>query len=180
VAEVATARAAAEAARRSSPDIAILGITQRELHGVTVIAGLKEQAPDIALLVYTDMKRLKIFDEVLRAGARAYVLKDDKPEYFLAALKALAEGNSYFSWAVLEYLLSQLAHGKWKQEILTRRERQVAQMVSEGWMSRHIAARLQVVPKTIEAHRASIMKKLGLRTTADLVRYAIRHNLIHA
>jgi DNA-binding NarL/FixJ family response regulator len=178
VAEAATGHEALEAARRSSPDIAILDYSLPELNGLDLTIALRREHPRIEVLVYTMHDRDDIIIEVLRAGARGYVMKSDSEEHLLAALDALAVRRPYFSGAVSETLLDQFLQSSRHHGVLTHREREIVQLIAEGKINKQIAAALGISVKTVETHRASAMHKLKLKTTADLVRYAIRNNLI--
>jgi DNA-binding NarL/FixJ family response regulator len=178
VAEAATGHEALEAARQTSPDIAILDYSLPELNGLDLTIALKREHPRIEVLVYTMHDRHDIIIEVLRAGARGYVMKSDSEEHLLAALDALAVRRPYFSGAVSETLLDQFLQSSRHHGVLTHREREIVQLIAEGKINKQIAAALGISVKTVETHRASAMHKLKLKTTADLVRYAIRNNLI--
>ena len=120
--------------------------------------------------------------EVLRAGVRGFVLKSDTERHLIAALDSLSIRRPYFSGAVSDTLLEQFLENKphTLASSLTHREREVVQQVAEGRINKEIAARLNISVKTVETHRASAMRKLKLRTTADLVRYAVRNQLVQA
>lgn len=178
VAEASTGHEALEAARRSSPDIAILDYSLPELNGLDLTIALKREHPRLEVLIYTMHDRDEIITEVLRAGARGYVMKSDSEEHLLSALDALAVRRPYFSGAVSETLLDQFLQTNRHDGVLTHREREIVQLIAEGKINKQIAATLDISVKTVETHRASAMHKLKLKTTADLVRYAIRNNLI--
>ena len=118
--------------------------------------------------------------EVLRAGVRGFVLKSDTERHLIAALDALSIHRPYFSGAISETLLEKFLESKPQPAAssLTHREREVVQQIAEGRINKEIAQQLSISVKTVETHRASAMHKLKLRTTADLVRYAIRNNII--
>jgi DNA-binding NarL/FixJ family response regulator len=124
--------------------------------------------------------RDEIITGILKAGARGYVMKSDSEEHLLAALDALAVRRPYFSGAVSEALLEQFLQSNRHLNVgvLTHREREVVQLIAEGRINKQIADALSISVKTVETHRASAMHKLKLKTTADLVRYAIRNSLI--
>ena len=124
--------------------------------------------------------REEIIMDVLRVGVRGFVLKSDTEKHLLAALDLLSNHRSYFSGAISDTLLSQFLERKSYTQASspTHREREVVQQVAEGRINKEIAARLNISLKTVETHRASAMRKLKLRTTADLVRYAVRNQLV--
>ena len=180
VAEASDGRIALELAHESIPDIAILDYSLPGLNGLDLAHALRREIPRIEILLYTMHDREEIIMDVLRAGVRAFVLKSDAERHLLAALDALAIHRPYFSGAISETLLDKFLGSK-PQEVassLTHREREVVQQVAEGRINKEIAGVLEISVKTVETHRASAMHKLRLRTTADLVRFAIRNNII--
>ena len=180
VGEAPDGRSALELARETRPDIAILDYSIPELNGFDLAHALKREFPRIEILVYTMHDREEIIMDVLRAGVRGFVLKSDTEKHLLAALDALSIHRSYFSGAISDALLNQFLESKPASlaSSLTHREREVVQQVAEGRINKEIAQRLNISVKTVETHRASAMRKLKLRTTADLVRYAVRNQLI--
>jgi len=182
VAEAADGRTALKLARETRPEIAILDYSIPELNGLDLSHALKREFPRIEILLYTMHDREEIIMNVLRAGVRGLVLKSDAEKHLIAALDSLSIHRSYFSGAISDALLDQFLESK-PQPVassLTHREREVVQQVAEGQINKEIAARLMISVKTVETHRASAMRKLKLRTTADLVRYAVRNQLIQA
>lgn len=180
VGEASDGRSALDLARETRPDIAILDYSIPELNGFDLAHALKREFPRIEILVYTMHDREEIIMDVLRAGVRGFVLKSDTEKHLLAALDALSIHRSYFSGAISDALLNQFLESKPASlaSSLTHREREVVQQVAEGRINKEIAQRLNISVKTVETHRASAMRKLKLRTTADLVRYAVRNQLI--
>jgi DNA-binding NarL/FixJ family response regulator len=182
VGEAADGRAAIDLARESNPDIAILDYSLPELNGLDLAHMLKRTFPRIEILLYTMHDREEIISDVLRAGVRGFVLKSDAERHLIAALDALSIHRPYFSNAVSETLLDKFLESKPQSSAssLTHREREVVQQIAEGRINKEIARILNISVKTVETHRASAMHKLKLRTTADLVRYAIRNNIVQA
>ena len=182
VGEAADGRTGLELAREARPDIAILDYSVPELNGLDLSHALKREFPRIEILIYTMHDREEIVMDVLRAGVRGFVLKSDTERHLIAALDALSIHRSYFSGAISDALLNQFLESKPASlaSSLTHREREVVQQVAEGRINKEIAQRLSISVKTVETHRASAMRKLKLRTTADLVRYAVRNQLIQA
>jgi DNA-binding NarL/FixJ family response regulator len=182
VGEAADGRTGLEVARQTRPDIAILDYSLPELNGLDLSHALKREFPRIEILLYTMHDREEIIMDVLRAGVRGFVLKSDTEKHLIAALDALSIRRSYFSGTISDTLLEQFIETKpyAQASSLTHREREVVQQVAEGRINKEIATRLNISVKTVETHRASAMRKLKLRTTADLVRYAVRNQLIQA
>ena len=179
VGEAANGREGLEVARQVRPDIAILDYSIPELNGLDLSHALKREFPRIEILLYTMHDREEIIMNVLRAGVRGFVLKSDTEQHLVAALDALSIRRPYFSGAISDTLLEQFLDSKPHAlaSSLTHREREVVQHVAEGRINKEIAARLNISVKTVETHRASAMRKLKLKTTADLVRYAVRNQL---
>lgn len=181
VAEAADGRTALEEARATQPDIAIIDYSLPELNGLDLTLALKRDVPGIEVLIFTMHDREELVLEVLRAGARGYVLKSDTERHLLAAVDALSIRRPYFSGVVSETLLERfLESSTATQTTLTHREREVVQLIAEGRINKEIAYILDISVKTVETHRATAMHKLKLRTTAELVRYAVRNNIIEA
>jgi DNA-binding NarL/FixJ family response regulator len=182
VAEAAHGRDALDLARESKPDIAILDYSMPELNGYQLTVALKREIPGIEILIYTMYDRESMVIDVLRAGARGFILKSDSAEHLFAALNALAMHRPYFSGGVSETLLGQYLKTKPATALstLTHREREIVQLIAEGKINKVIGGLLAISVKTVETHRAAAMHKLKLRSTAELVRYAIRNNMIEA
>ena len=181
VAEASKGREALELARENRPDIAIIDYSLPELNGLDLTIALKRELPRIEVLVYTMHDREDLVLEVLRAGARGYVLKMDPESELLAAVDALSIHRPYFSGAISETLLDRFLESTPNaRSTLTDREREVVQLIAEGKINKEISRVLNISVKTVETHRASAMRKLKLRTTAELVRYAVRNNIVEA
>jgi len=181
VAAVQDGWAAVEAARSTQPDIAIVDYLMPGLNGVDLTRELKQEFPRLEVLLYTMCERETVLLEAMRAGARGCVLKSSGESDLLAALDALSVGRTYLSGNLSQRLLERAldtqsaGHGT-----ITRREREVVQLISEGKINKQIAGILGITAKTVETHRASAMHKLQLNTTAQLVRYALRNELLQA
>ncbi|HXG80245.1 MAG TPA: response regulator transcription factor [Sphingomicrobium sp.] len=182
VGEAADGRLALDMAREVNPDIAILDYSLPGLNGLDLASQLKRALPRIEILIYTMHDREEFILEALQAGVRGFVLKSDTEKHLLAALDALAIRRPYFSGAVSETLLERFLDQKPQPSgsSLTHREREIVQLIAEGHTNKEVARVLNISIKTVETHRASAMHKLNLRTTADLVRYAIRNNIVQA
>jgi DNA-binding NarL/FixJ family response regulator len=182
VAEAANGVDALLAARESSPDIAIIDHCLPELNGIELTQSLKREFPRIEILVYTTHDQEELVMALLRAGARGFVLKSDSGRQLLAAVDALSIHRPYFSGAISETILDQFLRSKPSSPTfgLTHREREVVQLIAEGKINKEIGEALSISVKTVETHRAAAMHKLKLRTTAELVRYAVRNNIIEA
>jgi len=168
--------------RETLPHIAIIDYTLPELNGLNLSYEIRKASPSTRVLIYTDHNRDDVILNVLRSGVTGFVLKSDPEHHLLAALDALSVQRSYFSGAISEVLLDRFLQLKPErmEGCLSHRERQIVQMIAEGHLNKQIAYALGISMKTVETHRASAMHKLNYRTTADLVRYAIRNNFTQA
>ncbi|HET7471471.1 MAG TPA: response regulator transcription factor [Gemmatimonadales bacterium] len=181
--EASTGPMAVEAAFRLKPDLVVLDLSLPELHGLEVARRILQRHPDTEILVLTMHASEELIRQVLRAGAHGYVLKSDAGEQLVTAVRSLQHRKPFLTARVTEVVLDGFLKGVADDavgEALTPREREVLQLVAEGRSSKSIAAGLGVTVKTIESHRASLMRKLHLRTVADLVRYAVRNGLVEA
>ena len=182
VAEASNGRDALAAARETIPDIAIIDYSLPELNGYDLTVSIKRELPRTEILIYTMYDRESMILDVLRAGARGFILKSETEEHLFAAINALSIHRPYFSGGVSETLLDQFLRTKPQTALsaLTRREREIVQLIAEGKINKEIARLLDISVKTVETHRATAMHKLKLRTTAELVRYAVRNSIIEA
>ena len=181
VAEAGTGAEAIDLAAGHKPDVAVIDYSMPAMNGSQLTRRLREASPGTEVLVYTMHESDALVRDVLGAGARGYLLKSDADQHLVAAVDALARHQPYFTGRVNEALLAHyLAHpGEGSQlDTLTSREREVVQLIAEGHSSKQVSATLAVSLKTIESHRASAMHKLGLDSTAALVRYAVRNKLV--
>ncbi|WP_336487024.1 response regulator transcription factor [Methylobacterium nigriterrae] len=181
VAEVGTGASAIDLAERHKPDVAVIDYSLPAMNGSQLTRRIREASPRTEVLVYTMHESDALVRDVLGAGARGYLLKSDADQHLIAAVDALAHHQPYFTGRVNEALLAHyLAHpGEGSQlDTLTCREREVVQLIAEGHSSKQVGAALAISLKTVETHRASAMHKLGLETTAALVRYAVRNKLV--
>lgn len=180
VAEARDGKDAIQKAIQHRPDIAIVDYGLPVINGVEVIRQIKARHPQSELLMFTMHDEDEVIAQALEAGARAYLLKTDARAHLLAAIESLAVHKPFFTGPISERLLNSFlanAHKKYK-DALTPRERVAVQLIAEGHSNREISEILHVSIKTVEAQRASAMKKLQVTSTAALVRYAIRNKLI--
>lgn len=180
VGEAGDGGAALTAAIASSPDIAVVDYSLPTLNGAELARKLIAAVPAIQILIFTMHDREAIIRDVLTAGARGFLLKSDAERHLHEALDALARRRPYFTGKVNEALLAHFVAQASEQpdSLLTPREREVVQLIAEGRSSIQASHVLNISVKTVETHRAAIMRKLKLDTTAALVRYAIRNNFV--
>ena len=182
VAEAGSGLEAMSFAEEKKPDIAILDYSIPEINGRDLMVKLQRLNPSISVILYTMHNSDELILDALRAGARWIVLKSDPEAHLIDALRAVMAGRPYFSGTVSETFLTRLLPLPSQEEasVLTLREREVVQLIAEGMINKQVAHRLNISTKTIETHRATIMHKLNIRTTAELVRYALRSKIAMA
>jgi DNA-binding NarL/FixJ family response regulator len=151
------------------------------VNGIEVTRQIRARVPGIEVLIFTMHDTDDLIREALEAGARGFLLKSDAKRFLIAAVESLASHNPFFTGKVSEALLENyLSKNIPAESLLTAREKAVLQLVAEGHTNKEMATVLCISLKTIETHRASLMKKLNVDSTAALVRYAIRNKLIQA
>jgi DNA-binding NarL/FixJ family response regulator len=182
VAEAGDGAAAVQAAIETRPDVAVLDYSMPLLNGLEATRRIRQGSPNTEVLMFTVHDRENIIRDVLNAGARGYLLKSDVDVQLVDGIRALSKHRPYFSWRVSEALLEEFLerhhHHIGGSEGLTPREREVVQLIAEGMSNKQISRHLQISVKTVEAHRTAAMRKLGLSSTANLVRYAVRNDMV--
>ena len=183
--EAADGRKAVALAEQLAPDVVVLDIGMPELNGLDAARQIKRVLPQTEVLIFTGEESEQLIHDVFAAGARSYILKSDIGPHLVAAIRALGEHRHYFTSRISEvvfarYLAGASGAGKDKAEGLTPREREIVQLLSEGKSNKEAGALLGITVKTVETHRAAVMRKLRLDSFADLVRYAIRNKIIAA
>ncbi len=185
LAEATTGREAVEFAKQLQPDIVIMDLSLPELNGLDATRQLLKESPRSEVLVLTMHHSEELARDVLQAGARGYVLKSDADESLVAAVESLRQHKPFLTSAVTEFVLDDyLRRGDGGDDLthtaVTSRERQLIQLLAEGKSNKEAATTLGISVKTVEAHRANLMRKLRLRSLSELVRYAIRNNIVQA
>jgi len=180
--EASTGSEVMELAMREHPNVAVLDVSLPGLNGIAVTRQLRRELPQTEILLFTMHDDDETISGGLAAGARAYLLKTDGHDHLVAEISALGSHRPYFSPVVSELLLEAAVHERKKSrlESFTVRELEVAQLIAEGESNKRIARRLNISIKTVESHRAAAMRKASVRTAAEFVRFAIKHNLIVA
>jgi DNA-binding NarL/FixJ family response regulator len=179
VAVVGNGSEAIQKATETKPDVAVIDYSMPLVNGIEVTRQVRAQLPKTEVLVFTMHDNETLIGELLKAGARGYLLKSDANRHLIAAIEALALHRPYFTPKVSDALLNSFTGrpGK-KNTLLTSREREVVQLIAEGHTNKAIARLLNISLKTVETHRAAVMRKLNLSSFAALVRYAIRNKMI--
>jgi DNA-binding NarL/FixJ family response regulator len=180
--EAVTGREAVDLAKRLYPDIVVMDISLPELNGLDAARQILKDSPRTEVLILTMHHSEELVRDVLQAGARGYVLKSDADESLIAAVQSLRDHKPFLTSTVTEFVLDDYVHRAEEDVVnagtLTPREREIIQLLAEGKSNKETASALSVSVKTVEAHRANIMRKLRLRSISDLVRYAIRNKIV--
>ena len=180
--EATTGRDAVEQSRRLRPDVVVMDLSLPELNGLDATRQILKEAPETEVLVLTMHQSEELARDVLQAGARGYVLKSDADENLIAAVESLRQHKPFLTPTVTEFVLDGYIRDGADQDAsrgaVTAREREIIQLIAEGKSNKQAASALSISVKTIEAHRANIMRKLHLRSVSDLVRYAIRNKIV--
>jgi len=180
--DVSTGREVVAQAPELNPDIIVMDIGMPELNGLDATRQIKRALPNTEVLIFTANETEDIVRNVFKAGAKAYLLKSDANKHLIPAIEALCKHRTYFSSKVSELVFAGYLKGdaRTEDQSLTVREREMVQLVAEGKTSKDIAQILGISVKTVETHRAAVMRKLKLNSVADLVRYAVRNGIILA
>lgn len=185
VAEAGSGIEAVEMARLHHPEIAIVDVAMKELNGIEASAQIIKHSPETAILILSMYSDERYVVRAVKAGARAYVLKNSAGEELIQAIHALREGLAFFSPAVARifqhdaFRLRDSAEVADRFESLTDRERQIYQLLAEGNSNKEIANRLNLSLHTVETHRWRIMEKMDLHSIAELVLNAVRRGLVN-
>ena len=182
VAEAADGAEAVALALRERPDICVLDVQMPRLTGLQATVEIRAQAPDISVLVLSMHDDERYLYEALQAGAAGYVLKREADTVLVDAVRAVARGEPFMTNAAERSLVREWMEddSSGPVEPLTLREREVLKLIAEAHTNREIGEVLHLAEKTIESHRANLLRKLGMRDRVELVRYAIRRGLIEA
>jgi two-component system response regulator NreC len=179
VGEAGNGRQAVELAGELKPDVVVMDVSMPELNGIEATRRISSSLPRTRVLALSMYKDSVYVREILRAGARGFLLKDAVDRDLLAAVRAVAAGEGYLHPAVSEAVLSDYRrHVTDPLDLLSSREREVLQMIAEGKTNKDIAAALNLSVYTVDAHRGRIMEKLNLHSVGELVRFAVRKGLI--
>jgi len=178
VAEASDGKQAIDQALQTKPDVAIIDYGLPLLNGSEVTRQIRERLPKTEVLVFTMHDSDAVLQEVLQAGARGFLLKSDADDYLVAAVHAISLHKPFFTGLVSQKMLDTFLAKSGDAPVLTARERSVVKLIAEGRTNKEMADVLSLSAKTIESHRATALRKLNLATTADLIRYAVRNNLV--
>ena len=184
IAEAGNGREAVREAEEHQPDVAILDIAMPMLNGIEATRQIGRRSPDTNILMLSMHADEAYVTQILKAGAKGYLLKDSADVDLIRAVREVAQGRSFFSPAISRVMLNdyvrqlEQAPSSDRYDSLSGREREIFQLVAEGRTNKEIAVLLGVSTSTIETHRAHIMEKLDLHSTAEIVLYAVRRGVI--
>jgi two-component system response regulator NreC len=180
VAEAENGRRAVQMAQETKPDVVVMDVSMPDLNGIEATMQIIESLPDTRVIALSMHSDKRFVTGMLRAGASGYLLKDCASQELATAIHQVAGGKKYLSPEITGVVIDDFLLGNSSAEVgtaksvLSAREREVLQLIAEGWSTKQIASHLYVSIKTIETHRRQIMKKLDLHNVADLTKYAIR------
>lgn len=179
VGEAGDAHDGLELARSSAPDVIVLDIRLPDLNGIEVAARLRDSGNKAKIVALSAFSDKRFVTEMLRSGASAYVTKSAAGTELVSAIRAVAGGQGYFSPEIAATLVADVREraSASAAQPLARREREVLRLIAEGARSTEIATELHITVATVEVHRRNIMRKLGLRTVAELTKHAIREGI---
>jgi DNA-binding NarL/FixJ family response regulator len=183
VGEASTGEQAAEFAAQLKPQVVVMDIGMPGIGGIAAAHRIRKQAPACKVLMLSQYDDEEYVLEALAgAGAAGYLLKTDAAEELLSAVRAVCAGKRYISSSIAPIVLAQLRNparnGESGAPRLTRREREVLKLIGEGSTTKDVARQLGISAKTAQVHRENLRQKLDLRSTASMVRYAIKHKVI--
>jgi DNA-binding NarL/FixJ family response regulator len=179
--EATTGREVVDLAIELVPDVVILDHSMPDLNGLEATRLIKKAIPSTEILIFTMHDSEQLVREVLAAGARGFLMKSDAARYIVLAVELLSQHKPFFTSKISETMLeSFLRTGMEGSEqalsVLTPREREILQLLAEGNSNKKVATQLDISIKTVETHRSTIMRKIGIHSITELVRYAVRNN----
>jgi DNA-binding NarL/FixJ family response regulator len=181
--EATSGREAVEMVGHLQPDVAVVDVAMPDLNGLEATRQIRRASPGTEVLIFTMHESERLVREVLAAGAKGYMLKSDAARSITAAVEALSEHRTFFNQKITATIVDGFLRSAASEtpaamgEPLTPREREIVQLLAEGLSNKEVARRLDIGVKTVETHRATVMRKIEARSVADIVRYAMRNNL---
>jgi DNA-binding NarL/FixJ family response regulator len=183
VGEATTGEQALAVAAKAHPHVVLMDLEMSGTGGLAAAHRMKQIAPASKILILSAHEdESDVLEALNEAGVAGYLVKSDAPEELINAVRSVANGKRYLSPAIAQIVLRQLKNPRLRGadggDRLTLREREVLRLLTDGATSKDIAQRLGISPKTAQAHRENIKNKLGLRSTAEMVRYALKHKIV--
>ena len=180
VGQVSDGRALVAAAEELKPDVIVLDISMPLLNGLEAARQIKQKARGAKLVFLTMNEDTDLAAEAFRAGASAYLLKRSAASELLTAIREVLQGNSYVTPLITEGLVGSLLHGAdhAPSQDLTPRQREVLQLLAEGRSMKEVASLLKLTPRTVAFHKYRMMEQLKIKSTAELVQYAVKNHIV--
>ncbi len=183
IAEAENGREAVQIAEQLKPDLVLMDFSMPELNGLEATRQIKQRVPEVKVLILTRHANQEYVKSILGAGASGYLIKKSAADELVLAIQSVYKGNSFLDPSISKMVIEGYLHpaeGETQDQGLkiTPRQREVLQLIAEGHPNREIASILHISVKTVDNHRANLMGKLGLSSTADLIQYAIRQGII--
>jgi DNA-binding NarL/FixJ family response regulator len=180
VGEAGDGKEAVTKAVESRPDVAVIDYSLPVMNGVEATRQIRARLPQTEVLIFTMHDNDELVGQLLQAGARAFLVKSEANEHLVAAIESLAVHKPFFTGRLSERLLDTFltAQGRTAIDVLSPRERGIVQLIAEGHSNKEMSGILNISVKTVETHRAAAMRKINASSTAGLVRYAIRNNIV--
>ena len=184
VGEASDGRQCVELAETERPDVVIMDVAMPNLNGIEAARQIVNRNPHVAVAILSMHSDESYIIRALKAGARAYLLKDSAESDLIAAIKAISEGKSFFSPAISRILVEDYMRDLERKgvddsyELLTTREREILQLLAEGKSNKDVANMLNLSLYTVETHRTHILQKLNIHTVPELILYAVRKGII--
>ena len=182
IAQANNGRTAVQLAQELSPDVIIMDIGMPDLNGIEATRQIVKNSPKVRVIALSMHSAKKFIVEMFKAGASGYLLKDCEFDELVNAIRTVASGKNYISPSISNILVETCVNDDPKKQksafsTLTKREREVLQLLTEGKTTKQTAKRLHISPKTVEVHRLNIMNKLNIDNMAQLTKYAIQEGL---
>ena len=179
VGEAENGRITLQLASMLLPDVVVMDVSMPELNGLSAMKKLKEKSPQVKVVILTRHSDDGYVQQLLQAGASGYVLKQSKSTELLRAIRAVAAGQTYLDPAITAKVVTQIREGRRHYRgapatgNLSDREAEILRLIAWGHINKEIAARLDLSVKTVEVHKANGMRKMGMKSRVDIVRYAL-------
>ena len=182
IGEADNGRDAVKISIEKNPDIVVMDIAMHDMNGIEATRQIKKENPDIKIIALSMHSERQIVVGIFRAGASGYLLKDSTSAELVEAIRSVNSGGNYISQKISDIVLKEISNTKKDSketglDVLTNRESEILQLISEGNSTKRIAKVLFISPKTVESHRANIMEKLNIHNLPELTKYAIRAGL---
>jgi DNA-binding NarL/FixJ family response regulator len=178
---VGDGRALLAAVKKHQPDVVVVDVSMPLLNGIEASRKIRKTNPRVKIIVLTMHDRPEFATQALEAGVSGYVLKQSASEELVQAIREVLKGNNYITPLIAKPLMQAFIEGRDREgeptELLSGRERETLQLLAEGKTMKEIGAVMSISAKTVEFHKYNISKKLNLQTSAELIRYAVKHGL---